>query len=177
MGDIGILLPRTDYLPAQDDYDVLDSILFSAGFREEGFVTINEHVFRRYWISGAAFDAIPMPTASPSTDYLDSKLCMYMQEPILSEDSIKLSAYGIVYTSRMKKDDVDYYSYQIDRRHLPFLARMCQHGVRASRRIVEERSYYKFLERGANHGCDLTDWLTTEWEANERIQGLLDAMS
>lgn len=173
MGEISLLLPRTDYMPAQDDYDVLDSILFSAGFRENGFANISEHIFRRYTISEDGFDVIPIQEIGCSSDYIDSKLVMYMQTEIPPEDSAKLASYGIRPGGVLEVDEGTYYSYQIDRRHLPCLAKMCPNGVRASRRIVEERSYFRFLNNGGNHGCDLTDWLTTEWEADSRIQSLL----
>lgn len=177
MGEISLLLPRTDYLPAQDDFDVLDSILYSAGFRENGFANISEHIFRRYTISAEMFDEIPILEIGCASDYIDSKLCMYMQTEISPEESVKLASYGIHRGETKEVDEGTYYAYQIDRRHLPCLAKMCPFGVRASKRIVEERSYFKFLERGGNHGCDLTDWLTTEWEADQRIESLLTQLT
>jgi len=40
------------------------------------------------------------------------------------------------------------------------------------REQIEERAYYRYLERGRANGCALEDWLTAEVELNQRSRGI-----
>lgn len=180
MSDITLMIPKTDYMPHQEDYNLLDSILITAGFRDEHTISINEHGFRRYFLPAEEFDAMPACPAGdyPSEDYMDSQLSMYMEEIIPMEECLKFASYGIVFRNLRVVGDHTLRHFSIMRRQLVRLAQMCPEGVvRPSRRIVEERAYFKFVDRGFVHGSDLTDWIETEWEANDMIQNHLRSLN
>lgn len=177
MGDIIFLLPRTAYMHRQYE-DLLESILVSAGFSDEGPVEINEFGFQKFAgddsvfrIFGGNTEAVPPPLPP-----IDGKLAIYMEEDKGEYVCLKLACFGIYFATLANVGDKLLYQFSIDRLHLPYLSKICPHGVRPSKRVVEEQSYFKYLGRGGGHGMDLADWLTAEWEAEERITGLLNSL-
>ncbi len=178
MSDISFFLPRTDYMK-QDDYNLLDSILIGAGFRDNGIVEVGDHEFRRYNGDEKIFDpAMYLSTVATILPFdRHDPLTIYMQDTIDEMMAIRLSVYGIIFAGISTLNDKIYYQFSIDRRHLPLLKRIYPGELKASPRIVEEYAYHKFVERGCYHGCDLADWFTAEWEANDKLRTLLDSIS
>lgn len=174
MSQLMLLVPRTDYMH-DDAHDLLDSILISAGFRDEGVVVFDERAFRRYWLDSQTEEDIPFREPA-NLPFGDAAMEIYCETTVADETQAKLASYGLNYDKMVKFGETTLWQYSLSHNHLPFLAMICKHGVKASRRIVEEQAFFKFTSRGYSHGCDLGDWFAAEWEADERIKDILNSL-
>lgn len=175
MGELVFYIPRTDYLN-RDDYDLLDAILISGEFRDEGVEEFGDYTFRRYVGQDSAFGQPRFESDFPERSNIDGRLAIYMRHNINEDIAMRLSVYGIFFVNITSVAGEMMYQYSIDRRHLPLLATICHGKIKPSKRVVEEQAFRKFAERGYGHGCDLSDWFTAEWEAEERILSLLNRL-
>lgn len=175
--DVTFFMPRTDF-SHREDYDLLDCILVSAGAMDEGICELGQHSFRKYYLGPEACLGLPADFQDPAKDIgnITGKLALYTKREIDESTTWRLSTYGVNFTSIASAGDSVLYQYAVDRRHLPHLARLCQNGVNPSRRMVEEHSYFKFIERGCHNGMDVADWMTAEWECQERIKRMLSVL-
>lgn len=172
---ITFLLPRTDY-SQQEYYDLLDGILITAGFQDEGLTSVNEHSFRKYSGDSAVFQPLLFEnTAIPTNEGMP--LAIYTEAEVDEETTMLMAGYGIFFTKLLDVNTEALNQFCISSLHLPLLAKICPNGVKASRRVIEELSYYKFLERGGGYGCDLRDWFAAEWEADGKLNDLLNKLS
>lgn len=174
--DVTFFIPRTDFM-RREDYDLLDCILIGAGFTDEGVSEIGQFSFRKYYLSPEKCAALrsnlePLPFDPAVT----GKLAFYSKLELDMDTSLALGSYGVNYVDEASAGDVTMHQYSIGRHHLPQLAKLSGHGVSPSRRIVEEYAYCRFVERGGHHGMDISDWLTAEWECQERINRHLEAL-
>ena len=172
MSDVKLYLPCNDYLK-NDNYDLLESILESAGFNWSGQASFGEYSMTTYTISWMSLMKLSQPIVWSPTQ-AEGTLSMYGE---MTLDSLcVLENFGIDGGQGLKMvkiDDKPYVPLFVSISKLPILAKMAQNGVRATRRLVEQTSYFKYLERGCWHGNDLSDWFTAEWEATDRIQSIL----
>jgi hypothetical protein len=172
MADLVFLVPRSDYM--QDEkYDLLDSILTSAGFSDNGLMT-GEYSFRCYGMSEDDFRRIPfldLPNLS-SDGFFTGKVLFYADNsnPDVVE---KMASYGVSFagsTGRGGFGNLDVFCLYLH--NFPLLAKMCE-KVLASPRLIKETAYFKWIDRGAKRDDDWTDWLCAENETQERIDRLL----
>lgn len=167
--DLTFFIPRTDFTH-NEDYDLLDAILVTYGFHDEGVVQFGEHAFRKYWLSADLVEALPYCTDFlPLSDDWDHYLSLYSEPSMNILDVAKIRSYGIeLHTSKDIGDKV-ICQYSIYRNCLYHLSKICPNGPKPTRRMVEEHSYFKFLDRGCIPGMDLADWFSAEWECQERL--------
>jgi len=177
MAELSFYLPRTDYMH-RDDYDLLDSILISLGFYDSGVVEVSDHTFRKYVGDTKIFEfALAQSTVATRFNYGNRQLALYMSSSIDEIMRLSLAVFGIYFVDMATIGDQVFHQYAIDPHNLPFLARFCRDEVKASKRVVEEHAYYKFANRGYGHGSDWSDWFQAEWEANDRINDLLESLT
>lgn len=177
MSDLIFLVPRQDFMH-QSAYDVLDAVLTSSGFFDEGVTSISEHAFRQYFISASQLESIPPLFSDSIEDRRGGEvITLYSKTPLGEMDAAKLSCYGLFFSGISNlSPDVMMWQYAIDMKNMSRFARMAPNGIRASRRYIEESSYYNWIENGYRVGHDLADWFAAEWSADERIQMYLKAM-
>lgn len=175
MSDLAIYLPRQDF-ERKEDYDVIDSVLISAGFTDSGVVSMNERAFRRYEISRTSFMAIPeFGVQLIEPDGEQHYLYMASNADVAVMD--KLAVFGLNMMSLVNVGDFTLWQFSMSHFNLPNFAKMAKDGIHASRRLVEEMSYYRWVHRGCGHGSDWMDWFLSEWEADERLKDILKAIS
>lgn len=179
--DLLLLVPRTDFM-LRDEYDLLDCILISAGFIDDGPCEVGEHSFRQYLLSGN--ECLEMPAREVPYEYqhVDQEgsghdVLLYSKSAINESTLWRLSTYGLRFSRIMQVGGSELFQYTIDRSYLDRLAELCPNGIRPSKRMVEEYAYFKFLERGCHHGMDVADWFAAEWECQGRIDRIVSALN
>lgn len=175
MSDLVIFLPRHDY-EQKADYDLIESILTSADFNDIGVITIDERTYRRYEIGRGHLLSIPefgvdLVASTGEQHYL------YTENTTDVEVIDKFAAFGLDMVGLVDLGGKVFWQFSVAHSNLPNMAKMARSGIKASRRLIEEMSYFKWLDRGCGCGADWTDWFMSEWEADDRLHETLKAIS
>lgn len=173
-----LMLPCTTW---SDRSEAVESILASAGFAEEGMIQPPGMEYSMLslrapdgLIGGMTWGTYPM--AQPDDG---NAVTMYCPDEISEDDLLKLASYGMrnFGNSFLFHGGSERHEYAmmtklvVAHEHLGILATMARDpaGIRASRRLVEHASFYRFMERGGIHGMDQDDWASAERQETSRI--------